>query len=124
MSALQVPWPTFDRLAGHAGDGAALEFAIGTGRIAFPRAPSPATSAPHTPDAATRAPPSGPLPAAVAVIAAEPVCASTEGSGEMQPEGGRGELGWDEHKSDGAELPGAESRVAVAGDPPGDQGCD
>lgn len=38
MSAPEVLGPTVDRLAGLAGDGRALEFAIGTGRVAVPLA--------------------------------------------------------------------------------------
>jgi SAM-dependent methyltransferase len=38
MSAPEVLEPTVDRLAGLAGDGRALEFAIGTGRVAIPLA--------------------------------------------------------------------------------------
>jgi hypothetical protein len=38
MFAPEVLGPTVDRLAGLAGDGRALEFAIGTGRVAIPLA--------------------------------------------------------------------------------------
>jgi hypothetical protein len=38
MFAAEVLGPTVDRLAGLAGDGRALEFAIGTGRVAVPLA--------------------------------------------------------------------------------------
>jgi len=48
MFAPEVLGPTVDRLAELAGDGRALEFAIGTGRVAVPLAqrgrPSPALS--------------------------------------------------------------------------------
>ena len=51
MFAPEVLGPTVDRLAALAGDGRALEFAIGTGRIAIPlaeRGPS-TTVATHVP---------------------------------------------------------------------------
>ena len=38
MSSPEVLGPAVDRLAGLAGDGRALEFAIGTGRVAIPLA--------------------------------------------------------------------------------------
>jgi hypothetical protein len=48
---------------------------------------------------------------------------SPEYSDDVQPEGGRGELGGDEDRPEGAEPPGGEPGSAVAGDPPGDQRC-
>jgi hypothetical protein len=42
-------------------------------------------------------------------------------AGDVQAEGGHGELNWDESGSDGAELPGGEPGPGVAGDAAGDQ---
>ena len=49
---------------------------------------------------------------------------SAERAGDVQPDRGGGELGGHEGCPDRGELPGAQARAGVAGDPPGDQGGD